>query len=171
MFGAVIALVAGVAFAQPVITTFAADAPALASEVNANFAQVAAFTVPRGGIIFVDAAACPTGWTQVAQGRAIVGKPTGGTNGQSYGTALSNTIDPTHGHGLSTNGAHNHGGETGSHSGYIFGNVNWSVQVGFDSPWHHKHGIGSDGNHSHTVADSSASSVFPFVYYTACRKN
>ncbi|MCA3013407.1 MAG: hypothetical protein INH41_13555 [Myxococcaceae bacterium] len=161
---------AGVVLAQPALTTFNADEAALASAVNANFSQVATFTVPRGGIIFFDGISCPPGWTQVAQGRAIVGRPAAGTNGQAFGTALSNDVEPNHAHTLSPAGAHSHGGETGSFSNWAQGPVNWIVQVGSQSPWHHRHSISSDGEHSHPASSVGAGSILPYVFYTACRK-
>jgi hypothetical protein len=161
---------AGGVLAQPLLTTFNADEPALASAVNGNFSQVAAFTVPRGGIIFFDGAACPPGWTQVAQGRAIVGRPAAGTNGQTFGTALVSDVEPNHAHTLSPAGSHSHGGETGSYSNWVPGTVNWPVQVGSQSQFHHRHFITSDGEHAHTASSVSAGSILPYVFYTACRK-
>lgn len=168
---AAILLAAGAAFAQPVITTFVADSPALATQVNDNFTQVTSFTVPKNGIIFFDGANCPSGWTQIAQGRTIVGRPTTGTNGLAFGAAISGNNEPVHSHSMSTNGDHSHGGQTGGYSDWIAGTVNWPVQQGFNSPYHHRHSIGNDGAHAHTIYNQVASAVIPFVFYTACRKD
>lgn len=168
---ALVVLAAGAALAQPMLTTFNADAPALASQVNANFAQVTQFTVPQGGIIFYDGTSCPSGWTQVAQGRAIVGRPTTGTNALTFGTAMVGNTEPSHGHSTGTAGGHSHGGQTGTFANWVTGTVNWAVQVGSSSPYHHTHGISTDGDHTHSVSGIAASAVMPFIYYTACRKN
>lgn len=180
VLGALVLLGAGVALAQPAITTFGPDLPALASQVNGNFDQLAQFAVPRGAVIFVDGpcpanTALPDGgvrvnYTQVAQGRAIVGLPAGGTLGQPFGTAMTGNTPPVHSHTTTAAGSHNHGGLTGSFGGWVQGTVNWAVQPGFDSPWHHVHGIGFDGNHTHPLSDISASAVIPYVFYTACKK-
>jgi len=171
LLGAMVLLAGGAALAQPALTTFNADAPAVASQVNTNFTQVSQFTVPPGGIIFYDGAACPTGWTQVAQGRAIVGRPTTGTNGQTFGTAMVGNTEPSHAHSTGTAGSHSHGGQTGTFANWVTGTVNWTVQVGFTSAYHHTHGISYDGDHTHGVTGIAASAVMPFIYYTACRKN
>lgn len=164
-------LAATVAIAQPMLTPFQADRPALASEVNGNFSQLAAFSVPRGAILFFDGPACPSGWSQVAQGRAIVGRPNGGTVGQTFGAALTTNVEPTHGHTLGSAGAHNHGGETGSFSNWVPGVVNWNIQSGFQANWHHRHVISDDGTHTHALGAVGLGAVVPTIFYTACRKD
>lgn len=164
-------LAAGVAFAQPVITSFTADTPAIAAEVNANNSQLAAFSVPKNGILFIDADNCPTGWTQVALGRAVVGRPSGGTRGTTFGGALNGNVEPQHSHSTNNAGSHSHGGQTGSFTDWIPGTVNWTVQVGSYNTYMHRHAISADGDHNHSVNSTGAGSVLPYVYYTACRKD
>lgn len=52
------------------------------------------------GIVAAFNVACPSGWTEVtaAQGRVIVGLPSGGTMSGTVGTALTNLQDKTHSH-------------------------------------------------------------------------
>ncbi len=56
--------------------------------------------VPQGAVMTFNLASCPSGWTEVidAQGRAIVGLPSGGTLGGIVGTDLTNLEDRTHNH-------------------------------------------------------------------------
>lgn len=67
---------------------------------------------------------CPTGWTPytAAQGRVVVGMPSGGTMSGTVGTALTNLEDRTHTH---TTPAHTHAQNVGTY----FGNFNNSGDV------------------------------------------
>jgi hypothetical protein len=49
--------------------------------------------VPAGFVGFFNLSSCPSGWSELtgAQGRYVVGKPSGGTLNATVGTALSNT--------------------------------------------------------------------------------
>ena len=60
--------------------------------------------VPTGAVIFVTTAACPSGYSAyaTAQGRYVVGLPSGGTLEGTQGTALSNQENRAVGH-------HDHG--------------------------------------------------------------
>jgi len=73
--------------------------------------------VPQGAVMPFNLASCPSGWTEVtdAQGRAIVGLPSGGALSGEVGSGLSDLEDRTHAHevnptSFSTNasGAHSH---------------------------------------------------------------
>ena len=58
---------------------------------------------PAGAVMFFDLAACPAGWSEFAnaQGRAIVGQPSGGTlNGTSPGTPLGDLENRAHTHNV-----------------------------------------------------------------------
>jgi hypothetical protein len=151
-------LAAGVALAQPVLTTFNADAPALASEVNTNFSNLRAWSVPAGAVLLFEGT-CPTGYTELtaARGRVVVGSPVGATANTQIGTALTNGEDRTL--------AHFHGGTTVDFAGYGNGEVNYSVQVGFASPWMIRQTIGTD------TRSFKSSEVFPTVYLRYCRKS
>jgi len=54
--------------------------------------QVTAGVVPSGAVMFFKLSTCPFGWTEytAAQGRYIVGLPSGGTLEGTAGTALTN---------------------------------------------------------------------------------
>jgi hypothetical protein len=73
---------------------------------------------PPNAVMTFNRATCPNGWTEftAAQGRYIVGLPTGGTLGGTDGTALSNLEDrPT--------GKHNHSVNDPGHSHAIDANA------------------------------------------------
>ena len=72
---------------------FATDTEDLSYDNGGTWVQITA-SLPPGAIAFF-AGACPTGWTEYtsARGRYIVGTPSGGTNGATVGTALSNSED------------------------------------------------------------------------------
>jgi hypothetical protein len=64
---------------------------------------------PAGAVMFFDLAACPAGWSSfdAAQGRYLVGLPSGGTAGAAVGTALSdqeNRATGQHTHGVNDPG-------------------------------------------------------------------
>lgn len=61
---------------------------------------ISAALAQPAGMVSAFNGACPAGWTEVsaAQGRAIVGLPSGGTLAGTVGTALTNLQDKTHTH-------------------------------------------------------------------------
>jgi hypothetical protein len=79
-----------------------------------NGAAPSALQVPSGAVMFFNLTACPSGWSPLsgAQGRYLVGLPSGGTLGGTVGTALTNLenrpvgrhthsiTDPGHSHTL-----------------------------------------------------------------------
>jgi len=74
--------------------------------------QSVAAEVPSGAVMFFNLASCPSGWSELAgaQGRYIVGLPSGGTLGGTVGTALSNQENRAvgqHGHTINDPG-HTH---------------------------------------------------------------
>ncbi len=66
--------------------------------------------VPINSIMYTTDASPPSAFTEytAAQGRTIVGVPSGGTIGGTVGTALTNLQNPTHTHTLSTTPSHTH---------------------------------------------------------------
>ena len=167
--------IAGVAVSQPVVTTFAPNAPAIANAVNTNFTNVVAYTVPVNGIIFYDGANCPPGWVAVApaQGRAIVGRPETGTLARVFGTAMVGDTEPTHAHSENAAGDHNHTGYTTGWINWIStAQLNYTSVPGYSSPYMAQQGIQTynAGSHTHAINGVGASAVVPFVYYTACKK-
>jgi hypothetical protein len=58
--------------------------------------------VPAGAVMFFNLESCPSGWSELsaAQGRTIVGLPSGGTLTGTVGAGLSDTEDRTHYHNV-----------------------------------------------------------------------
>lgn len=58
------------------------------------------YGMPSGTVAFFESSACPSGWTplEAARGRALVGRPAGGTIGGTWGTALADLAPPRHAH-------------------------------------------------------------------------
>jgi hypothetical protein len=168
-------VVAGVVMAQPALSTFQPDAPALASEVNGNFTSVAAFTVPPGAVMLFDLAACPSGWSAFAEGsgRLLMGRPTGGTLKQTFGAALVGNAVSTHAHSTGVAGNHAHSGLTGNWAGYRSSQINYSTIPGYGSSFHIISDlfINAAGDHNHSVSSVNGSDVLPYVFLTPCRKN
>lgn len=174
---AAVLVVAGVALAQPVITPFIANQPAVATQVNGNFTQLAAFSVPPGAVMAFDLATCPEGWALFTegQGRALVGRPTNGTLKRTFGGAFNADNETQHSHGGVTGSAgdHQHGGVTNGWIGWISGTVNYNVDVGRGTIYHIQESITTDvrGAHAHGLGGSAGSSVIPYVYLTVCKKS
>lgn len=168
-------VVAGVALAQPALSTFQADAPARADEMNTNFTNVAAFTVPPGAVMLFDLAACPTGWSPFAEGtgRLLMGKPGAGTLKQTFGAALAGNGVPVHGHSTGVAGGHTHSGNTGNWVNWRTTTINYNAVPGYVSPYHIVSNleIAGAGDHTHAVSTTNASDVLPYVFLTPCRKN
>lgn len=168
-------VVAGVALAQPALSTFQPDQPARADDVNTNFSSVVAYTVPPGAVMLFDLAACPAGWTAFAEGsgRLLMGKPGGGTLKQTFGAALVGNTVSTHSHSTGTAGNHGHTGQTGNWQGYRPSQVNYAVVPGANTPYHIISDlfINAAGDHTHSVSSVNGSDVLPYVFLTACRKN
>jgi hypothetical protein len=83
--------------------------------MSAELANKAA-TIPAGGVVFFQSNVCPAGWSEYvpARGRYVLGVPTGGTLGATYGTPLANLEERNHSHSVSSSattqmsGSHNH---------------------------------------------------------------
>lgn len=168
-------VLAGVALSQPALTSFQADQPARADEVNTNFTNVAAFTVPPGAVMLFDLPSCPVGWTAFTEGtgRLLMGRPSAGTLKQTFGAALTGNGVPTHSHSTSTAGNHAHSGLTGNWVGYRPSQINYAAVPGYASSFHIVSDlfINAAGDHAHPVSATGASDVLPYVFLTPCRKN
>src|SRR3989344_434292 len=75
-------------------------------------AGTSTLTVSSGAVMFFNLSSCPSGWTEFtdARGRYLVGLPSGGTLGDTTGTALTNLENRAvgqHGHPVSDSG-HTH---------------------------------------------------------------
>jgi hypothetical protein len=167
--------VAGAALAQPVIVSFTADTPAVASDINSSLESLRDWSVPRGAVLFFDGATCPTGWSTVAsaQGRLIMGRPSAGTLGRTFGGQVSGDSEPGHGHATSGAGAHTHTGVTSGWVGWITNTINYNIVPGYMNAFHIQEGllINGVGDHAHGVTTTGASAVLPYVYFTPCRKD
>jgi len=143
------------------------------------------------GMISAFTGSCPTGWTEytAAQGRTIVGTPSGGTGEGTQGTALANlgtrtiTDVPSHLHSVdppststNTTGAHTHGARISKvAAGGSFADA-FKHDASYISGF-----IGSAGSHSHTVDIAAFNSVstgvasvdvtMPYIQLTYCKKN
>ena len=94
--------------------------------------------VPSGAVMFFNLSSCPSGWTALAaaQGRYLVGLPSGGALAGTDGTALSNledrpaghitdTVnDPGHSHSINDPG-HSHSINDPGHSHVIYGDTQY----------------------------------------------
>ncbi|MES2285682.1 MAG: hypothetical protein V4547_08340 [Bacteroidota bacterium] len=132
-------------------------------------------TIPSGTVVYVNLAACPTGWTELiaAQGRYIVGLTSGGTLAATSGTALSDIESRPvgqHSHTI-TDPGHNH--LSGDFS-YVFnGTFDWNF--GGASPnVRNVSGVpvststtGITINNSGLVAGTNA----PYIQLKVCQKN
>lgn len=128
--------------------------------------------VPAGFVGFFNLVSCPTGWSELigAQGRYLVGKPSGGTQGATVGTALSdqeNRAIGRHTHGASDPG-HSHSVHGGQFTGSQFGSIHSWIEYGFGM-------TGSTGVSSTGVTISEAGSVAgtnaPYIQFLICQKN
>ena len=157
--------------------------------------------VPATGVMFFNAAACPSGWTELtsARGMYIVGLPSGGTLAGTSGTALTNLesrVVGQHGHTYSgttdAGGSHTHSISDPGHthttlsgppyccvtSGWGVAGSNGSIGYGFVSASSATGvSITSGGSHSHTYSGTSANSGSvagtnaPYIQLLACQKS
>ncbi|MBN2101123.1 hypothetical protein JW710_04525 [Candidatus Dojkabacteria bacterium] len=105
------------------------------------------------GVIAAFNGSCPTGWTEytAARGRVVVGTPSGGTNGGTLGTALTNLQVPTH----------THTGTTNNESFYDAGSWSASNRVGEGAQRH---------THSFTT-NANTTTPIPYIQLTYCQKS
>ena len=136
--------------------------------------------VSSGAVMYFNLASCPLGWSELieAQGRYIVGLPSGGTLAGTTGTALTDGEDRAV-------GQHNHGASSasaGSHNGHITDVSAQPANVGgTGAMWRQNSGSYTDpdsnalGAHSHTITVNNAGSVVgtnaPYIQLLVCQKD
>jgi hypothetical protein len=130
-------------------------------------------TAPAGAVMFFNLASCPNGWFELAgaQGRYLVGVPTGGTLGGSSGTALGdleNRPVGQHNHSV-THGLHSHGiaavsdvSAAGSFTGVLYGNRSVFSTIETSS---------NQGSISVNNAGSVAGTNAPYLQLRVCQKS
>ena len=154
-------------------------------------------TVPSGAVMMFNLASCPSGWTPVAnaEGRVLMGLPSGGTNGTNWGTAYSSTTTSrTHSHAatISDSGSHSHrwsyiNDSANWHSWNSSGSdviaINWSGGIDSGGSGIYPFAVSSlpssvmsyytddDGDHSHPVSVSSDDATMPYIQFLVCQKN
>jgi len=121
--------------------------------------------LPPGAVLFLDAASCPSGWSELgaAVGRAVVGVPSGGDVAGAVGSPLSNLSPPTHQHWVpgrsgTTDLAGAHGHRVASFDG-----SSWSAHDSYGSlktliTW--SNGIDGAGSGTYPLATSGAMSFW-----------
>ena len=152
--------------------------------------------VPSGAVMFFNLTTCPTGWSDLAsaEGRYIVGLPSGGTLAGTAGTALTNlesratgqhshAVDPPN-TSTTTAGSHTHtlrhSGENDENQGYPAGGFNavWSTDRTGGAP--SSGAVNANGDHSHSVdigsfssgtSGSVAGTNAPYIQLKVCQKN
>jgi hypothetical protein len=131
--------------------------------------------VPAGFVGFFNLSSCPSGWSEVtgAQGRYVVGKPSGGTLGGTAGTALSNQENRAvgrHNHGVSDPG-HGHTLTMRPHLRRPFDNNNQQTgSIGADSPSSVPTTLSVTGV-TINVAGTTAGTNAPYIQFLVCQKN
>ncbi len=100
-----------------------------ATNIAANTSNITA-TMPTGAVLYFNLSSCPAGWSPLnaAQGRYLVGLPSGGSLGAAVGNSLSNLENRPvgrHTHAVSDPG-HSHGIEQVSGSD----GITWSLSRG-----------------------------------------
>jgi hypothetical protein len=110
-----------------------------------HLSDVTTSILPSGAVLFFDLTVCPNGWTEIAtaQGRSIVGRPTGGTLGGTVGTALSNLESRAHSHVIDPPSSSS--SSTGTHTHLV------------DPP---NSGSTSAGSHSHSINPPTTGSSY-----------
>ncbi len=131
----------------------AAGSPPQALTTDGTSLSWQAVGVPSGAVMMFDLSACPAGWTELteARGRALVGRPAGGTGGGSVGAPLGNLEDRPHSHVVDPAAAATTA--AGDHS-HTVGPIALSTS--------------STGSHAHTInVPSTASSTVDAHSHTA----
>ena len=124
---------------------------------------------PSGAVMFFNLASCPSGWTVLAgaQGRYLVGLPSGGTLAGTAGTVLSNLENRPvgqHSHGVTDPGhshsSHNHNNPDGANSNGAWIKAGYSDTTGVSV-------TGISIQNSGSVAGTNA----PYIQFLVCQKD
>jgi len=126
---------------------------ALLLAVPALFAQQPVIVITPGFMAWVATGSCPSGWSTyaAAQGRVVVGVPSGGTLAGTQGTALSAQENRSI-------GAHTHSttetphGHSVTDPGHVHGGMVQSVTLGSGDPINGANSINGFGGNTQTVA-------------------
>ena len=129
--------------------------------------------IPAGSVMFFNLAVCPAGWTELtaAQGRYLVGLPSGGTLAGTSGTALTNLesrATGAHSHSVTDPGhqhAYSHYANIASLRG--FPDLTPIEQVGWSGA---STGVGVTGITIGT-SGSTAGTNAPYMQLLVCSKN
>jgi hypothetical protein len=130
--------------------------------------------------MFFDLASCPTGWSELtdAQGRALVGLPSGGTLKGTVGSPLADTEDRAHSHTVdiastatAIDGVHSHGVNIAYHNmsvtpGLIVYNDWYAFGTSFSSGHSHQFDAPATSSSGATTADA-----MPYIQLLVCRKD
>ncbi|MEK9143391.1 MAG: hypothetical protein AAB481_02070, partial [Patescibacteria group bacterium] len=139
-------------------------------------AQAAAASggVPATGVMFFNAASCPTGWTELtaARGMTMVGLPAAGTLAGTVGTAFTNLENRTHTH---TGPSHTHTGPSHSHSissQYNAESHSMSATSLAAAQTTSSSGTGStSADGTGATGTAATSNVIPYIQLLACQKS
>ncbi|TFH35385.1 MAG: hypothetical protein E4G99_07410 [Anaerolineales bacterium] len=123
--------------------------------------------VPQGAVMSFNLSSCPSGWTEVtaAQGRAIVGLPSGGTLNGTVGGGMSDLEDRSHTHDVNpmntsttSTGSHTHSVDPPNTASTSIGDHTHAVNPAqaWTSVYDHEHHIATfdGGNHKWYAYDS-----------------
>ncbi len=110
--------------------------------------------IPSGAVMFFNLASCPTSWTALttAQGRYLVGLPSGGTLAGTIGTALSNLENRAV-------GLHSHTYTVRPNSNVNIGSGSTNIYIDVPSS--------SQTNDAGSVAGTNA----PYIQFLVCQKD
>ena len=135
---------------------------------NTTQTTAASSGTPAGAVMFFNLSSCPSGWTALtgAQGRYLVGLPSGGTLAGTAGTTLSNLENRPvgqHSHGV-TDPGHQHllSGAAGSAS---YANTD-ALRNNYGG-YTHPATTGITINNSGSVAGTNA----PYIQFLVCQKD
>lgn len=130
-------------------------------------------SVPRGAVMFFNLSSCPSGWAALvaAQGRYLVGLPSGGTLAGTAGTALTNLEDRPvgqHNHAITDPGhAHNFVGDASGTDTVPGGDAGAASTTGSYAGIVASNTTGITINNSGSVAGTPA----PYLQLLVCQKN
>ena len=125
-----------------------------------------------GDIVFRNGA-CNAGFTELTavQGRAIVGTPSGGTDGGTVGTALTNLQDKTHAHTYTDVVNHVHVENVNSSASGGAGKFGIDTNASGSQASELSTANPTGGVATGTTATKATSDVIPYIQLRACSKD